>query len=130
LPPWIRESGNIVGKGGRPYTTAIDLEMQITARSELLGKGAQSATGTARKLQDLLRPLPEDTTLNLDTSGRRMPVRAGRSRFKLRTLPVADSARISQGYDQVYALSLPQRDLRCRQNLRSQPCLPQYNRAF
>ena len=66
-------------KDGRLYVTATDLEMQITAYSELPGKEAQSVTVAARKLQHLLRALPEDTTLNVETSGSRMTVRAGRS---------------------------------------------------
>jgi DNA polymerase-3 subunit beta len=99
-------------KDGRLYVTATDLEMQITAHSELPGKEAQSVTVAARKLQDLLRALPEDTTLNVETSGSRMTVRAGRSRFNLQTLPAADYPRIGQAQDQVQALSLPQRDLR------------------
>src|ERR1700704_3258617 len=99
-------------RDGRLYVTATDLEMQITAHSELAGKEAQAVTVAARKLQDLLRALPEDTTLNVETSGSRMTVRAGRSRFNLQTLPAADYPRIGQGQDQVQALTLPQRDLR------------------
>ena len=99
-------------KDGRLYVTATDLEMQITAYSELPGREAQAVTVAARKLQDLLRALPDDSTLNVDTSGSRMTVRAGRSRFNLQTLPAADYPRIGQGQDQVQALALPQRDLR------------------
>ena len=99
-------------KDGHLYVTATDLEMQITAHSDLPGKEAQSVTVAARKLQDLLRALPEDTSLNVETAGSRMTVRAGRSRFNLQTLPAADYPRISPGQDQMQALSLPQRDLR------------------
>src|SRR4029434_698462 len=99
-------------KDGHLYVTATDLEMQITAHSALPGKEAQSVTVAARKLQDLLRALPEETALNVDTAGSRMTVRAGRSRFNLQTLPATDYPRIGQGQDQVQALSLPQRDLR------------------
>jgi hypothetical protein len=42
-------------KDGRLFMTATDLEMQITAHSELAGKQDQSVTVAARKLQDLLR---------------------------------------------------------------------------
>jgi DNA polymerase-3 subunit beta len=97
---------------GRLYVTATDLEMQITAHSELPGHGTQAVTVAARKLQDLLRALPDDATLNVDTSGSRMTVRAGRSRFNLQTLPAADYPKIGAGQEQVQALSLPQRDLR------------------
>jgi len=97
---------------GHLYVTATDLEMQITAHSTLDGKEGQATTVGARKLQDLLRALPDDATLNVDVSSSKMTVRAGRSRFNLQTLPAADYPRITLGTDQLQTLSLPQRDLR------------------
>src|SRR5438477_4489855 len=99
-------------KNGRLFVTATDLEMQITANSELASKQDQAVTVGARKLQDLLRALPEDSSLNVDTAAGKMTVRAGRSRFNLQTLPAADYPRIGLGQDQLQTLSLPQRDLR------------------
>ncbi len=99
-------------RDGRLYVTATDLEMQITAHSELAGKETQAVTVAARKLQDLLRALPDDATLTVEGTGSRMTLRAGRSRFNLQTLPAADYPRIGIGQDQVQALTLPQRDLR------------------
>ena len=97
---------------GRLYVTATDLEMQITAHSELPGKETQATTVAARKLQDLLRALPEDALLTVDGSANRMTLRAGRSRFNLQSLPAADYPRIGVGQDQVQALTLPQREFR------------------
>src|SRR5438045_2870794 len=57
---------------GRLSVTATDLEIQITAQSDVevpaaqSGDTAQAVTLPARKLQDLLRALPEDSQLNLD----------------------------------------------------------------
>jgi len=99
-------------KDGRLNVTATDLEMQITAVSELAGKDGQSTTVGARKLQDLLRALPDDASLNLDAAGSKMTVRAGRSRFNLQTLPAADYPRISLGAEQLQTISLPQKDMR------------------
>ncbi len=99
-------------KDGRLYVTATDLEMQITAHVDLPGKEAQAITVAARKLQDLLRALPDDATLTVDASGSRMTVRAGRSRFNLQTLPAGDYPRIGLGEEQLQTLTLPQRDLR------------------
>src|SRR4029450_7058046 len=117
-------------KDGRLYVTATDLEMQITAHSDLPGKEAQAVTVAARKLQDLLRALPDDATLNVDTSGSRMTVRAGRSGFNLQTLPAADYPRIGHGQDQVQALALPQKDLRgllkSAESARAQQDIPYY----
>ncbi len=97
---------------GRLYVTATDLEMQITAYSELEGKDGQAVTVGARKLQDLLRALPDDAALNIDAASNKMTVKAGRSRFNLQTLPATDYPRISLGTEQLQTLSLPQKDLR------------------
>ena len=99
-------------KDGRLFMTATDLEMQITAHSELAGKQDQSVTVAARKLQDLLRALPDDATLNVDTSASKMTVRANRSRFNLQTLPSGDYPRISIAQEQQQTIKLPQRDFR------------------
>ena len=99
-------------KDGRLYVTATDLEMQITAHSDLPGKEAQATTVAARKLQDLLRALPEDAQLTVDGTPNRMSLRAGRSRFNLQALPAGDYPRISVGQDQVQTLTLPQREFR------------------
>ena len=94
-------------KDGRLNVTATDLEMQITAVSELAGKDGQSTTVGARKLQDLLRALPDDASLNVDATGSKMTVRAGRSRFNLQTLPATDYPRITLGAEQLQTISLP-----------------------
>ena len=99
-------------RDGRLYVTATDLEMQITADSELDGKDGQEVTVGARKLQDLLRALPDDSTLNIDAASNKMTVKTGRSRFNLQTLPAADYPRIRLGTEQLQTLSLPQKDLR------------------
>ena len=99
-------------KDGKLNVTATDLEMQITAVADLPGKDGQATTVGARKLQDLLRALPDDASLNIDVTGSKMTVKAGRSRFNLQTLAAADYPRISLGKEQLQTLSLPQKDLR------------------
>jgi DNA polymerase-3 subunit beta len=99
-------------RDGRLYVTATDLEMQITAHTEWTGRETQSITVGARKLQDLLRALPESSLLNVDTSGSKLTVRAGRSRFNLQALPAGDYPRMGVAQDQQQSLTLPQRDFR------------------
>jgi DNA polymerase-3 subunit beta len=91
-------------RDGKLYVTATDLEMQITAHSDLAGKESQAVTVAARKLQDLLRALPDDTTLNVDVAASKMTVRAGRSRFNLQTLPASDYPRIGLNDEQLQSL--------------------------
>jgi len=99
-------------RGGKLYVTATDLEMQITAVTDLPGKDGQATTVGARKLQDLLRALPDDANVNVDATGGKMTVRAARSRFNLQTLAASDYPRISVGQEQLQTLSLPQREFR------------------
>ncbi len=99
-------------KDGQLHVTATDLEMQITAVAELAGKDGQSTTVGARKLQDLLRALPDDALVNVDATGSKMTVKAGRSRFNLQTLAAGDYPRISLGTEQLQTLALPQKDFR------------------
>jgi DNA polymerase-3 subunit beta len=99
-------------RDGRLFVTATDLEMQITANSELASKQDQSVTVGARKLQDLLRALPEETAINVDTAAGKMTVRAGRSRFNLQTLPAGDYPRIGLSQEQLQTITLPQRDFK------------------
>ena len=99
-------------KDGALEFTATDLEMQITAHSAMDGKDGQSTTVGARKLQDLLRALPDDSTLNIDVGNSKMTVRAGRSRFNLQTLAAGDYPRISLGHEKLQSLSIAQKDLR------------------
>src|SRR5580765_1719739 len=99
-------------KDGKLHVTATDLEMQITAVSDLDGKDGQATTVGARKLQDLLRALPDDAQVNVDAAGSKMTVKAGRSRFNLQTLAAGDYPRISLGTEQLQTLSLPQKDFR------------------
>ena len=99
-------------KDGGLHVTATDLEMQITAVADIPGKDGQATTVAARKLQDLLRALPDGSVLNVEATGNKMTVRAGRSRFNLQTMAAGDYPRISLGTEQLQTLSLPQKDLR------------------
>jgi DNA polymerase-3 subunit beta len=97
---------------GRLQITATDLEIQITASTDLDGSHERAITVPARKLQDLLRALPEDAALSLDATGGKLAVRAGRSRFNLQTLPPDDFPRMALAEAEVQSISLPQRQLK------------------
>jgi DNA polymerase III subunit beta len=99
-------------KNGQLFVTATDLEMQITAHSELGGKQDQAVTVAARKLQDLLRALPDNAVVTVETAASRMTVRAGRSRFNLQTLPAGDYPRISLAQEKKQTIKLPQTQFR------------------
>ena len=74
--------------GGKLSVTATDLEIQISAQSDVdVPEGDPHAiTLPARKLQDLLRALPDDSVLNIDAQASKVIVKAGRSRFNLQSM--------------------------------------------
>jgi DNA polymerase-3 subunit beta len=101
-------------KQGSLLMMATDLEIQVSARMEL-GKGAGEDAGltvSARKLQEILRALPDGTEAALDVQNNRLQVRSGKSRFNLQTLPVADFPAMADPGAAQAKVQLPQKALR------------------
>src|SRR5215218_168096 len=93
---------------------ATDLEIQVLTRCET-GKGGadeQQLTVSARKLQDILRSMPDGTSISLDAQNNRLQVKAGKSRFNLQTLPAADFPLLGDSGAPLATVTLPQKDLR------------------
>lgn len=105
--------GNVLITAGggelRLKTTDLDIEAEAVLP---LPDAELRTTAPAGLLQDILRKLPDgaDVNLALTAHDQRLVVRAGRSRFTLQTMPVADFLDISQG-DYAAAFSLPAAEL-------------------
>ncbi len=69
-------------------------------------------TVSARKLQDILRSLPDKTVVSLDAQEGRLQVKAGKSRFNLQTLPAQDFPKLADGGNGAVSVRLPQKVLR------------------
>ncbi len=81
----IQKRGNTVS------FLATDLEIQVTTASPDTIVGPDfSLTTSAKKLQDILRAIPEHSTVSFEHEDNRLSVKAGRSRFQLQTLPADD----------------------------------------
>jgi len=92
---------------------ATDVEMQLTtSSSSVAGDEDGALTVAARKLQDILRSLPEGIEISLVLDSRRLQLRAGKSRFNLQTLPAEDFPCMSVAEGTSQDLRLTQRDLR------------------
>ena len=101
-------------KQGHLLLMATDLEIQVATRTDL-GKGAGEDMGltvSARKLQDILRALPEGTEAALDVQNNRLQVRSGKSRFNLQTLPPADFPAMADPGAAQAKMTMPQKALR------------------
>jgi len=93
---------------------ATDLEIQVsTVCEDVAGAGEETAfTVSARKLQEILRSLPEGSETMLDLQNSRLQVRAGKSRFNLQTLPATDFPTLAEAGAQLASVRLEQGELR------------------
>lgn len=78
-------------KDGKIHILATDLEIQIHTQGEENDKGNFRLTTNAKKLQDILRALPDGAIVQLEqVDKQRLTLKAGKSRFNLQTLPADD----------------------------------------
>ena len=81
----IRKTGNAL------QLTTSDLEIQIRTTAELGGDtGDFTTTVGARKLIDILRTMPGDQTVSLESAQSKLILKGGKSRFTLQSLPAED----------------------------------------
>ncbi|MEM8597968.1 MAG: DNA polymerase III subunit beta [Pseudomonadota bacterium] len=79
-------------EGGELRLRATDLDIEVIERLPAMVETAGATTASAQLLHDIVRKLPEGAqlTLALDTDSGQLAVTAGRSRFRLATLPRED----------------------------------------
>ena len=107
-------SNVLIEKSGDQLTLlATDIEIQI--RTHTAGTGGPEKTAVtvgARKLQDILRSLPDSAEISLELSDKRLQVRSGKSRFNLQTLPAEDYPRMSQAESEQAGFQLTQKQFK------------------
>ena len=92
--------------------TATDLEVELMADSSIDEvKVPGEITVPGRKLLDICRALPDESTIHLQMDGDRMVVKSGRSRFVLSTLAAADFP-VIEDIEANREISLGQADVR------------------
>ncbi|MCK6404775.1 MAG: DNA polymerase III subunit beta [Rhodocyclaceae bacterium] len=100
-------------KGDQLTLLATDIEIQITTSTQgALGEGDGAVTVGARKLQDILRSLPESAEVSLALDDKRLQVRAGKSRFSLQTLPADDFPRMAIAEGSAQKINVTQKQFR------------------
>ena len=100
-------------QGNRLTFLATDVEIQITTSTEgVQGEGDGAITVGAKKFQDILRSLPENTEVSLMIDDKRLQVRAGKSRFSLQTLPADNFPRMAVASGEVKTFKLSQKAFR------------------
>src|SRR6202051_3258695 len=73
-------------RDNRLRVTGTDLEVELVAAAEVSVQQAGDITVAGRKLLDIVRTLPEKTTVTLTREGEKVVLRGGRTRFSLSSL--------------------------------------------
>ncbi len=77
--------------GIRFITTDLEIQIEAQLKGELqTTSGPDAITISAKKFQEILRAIPDESTVNLDTQENKLLVKANKSRFSLQTLPAQD----------------------------------------
>ena len=103
----IRKTGSNV-----QFTTS-DLEIQIRTSAELDGDvGNFSTTVGARKLIDILRTMPADQSVLLESSQNKVILKGGKSKFTLQTMAAEDFPLVQESPAFGPVFSVPQKTLK------------------
>jgi DNA polymerase-3 subunit beta len=103
----IRKTGNSV------QLTTSDLEIQIRTTVEMDGDaGNFTTTVGARKVIDILRTMPSDQTVSIESSQAKLILKGGKSKFTLQTLPAEDFPLVQEAASFGPVFSVPQKVLK------------------
>ena len=98
---------------GEVQLTTSDLEIQIRTQVDLGGDDAAfSTTVGARKLIDILRTLPSEQLVSLESAQNKLILKGGKSKFTLQTLPAEDFPLVQEAPSFGPAFSVPQKTLK------------------
>ncbi|MGA8515910.1 MAG: DNA polymerase III subunit beta [Burkholderiaceae bacterium] len=99
--------------GDQLQLTTSDLEIQIRTSAQMDGDtGNYSTTVGARKLIDILRTMPSDQTVSIESSASKLVLKGGKSRFTLQTLPAEDFPLVQEAASFGPVFSVPQKTLK------------------
>lgn len=100
--------------GSNIHFVATDLEIQIaTQLTDVNQTGSDIAiTVAAKKLQEILKVLPEGSKVTLDVHESRLLVKVNKSKFTLQTLPAQDFPKVSEQLEQAVKVQIEQDKLK------------------
>ena len=82
---------------GKIRFTATDMEIQITTTIDTKASGGEVSAITVggKKLQEMLRILPEQSKISIEAKENKAQIKTNKSRFSLQTLPAQDFPKLS-----------------------------------
>ena len=101
-------------KHGTIFFTATDLEIQITTSIRINSNDGEDAAITVggKKIQEILRILPDQSKISIDTKENKALIKSNKSRFSLQTLPAQDFPKLSNQLVAAEKIVLSQIELR------------------
>ena len=91
--------------------TGTDLEVEISAQISCKGGDNGEMTVPARKLHDICRALPNESSIDISLEKEKALIKSGKSRFRLLTMPATEFPAIETAQWDT-KISLPQKKLR------------------
>ena len=99
--------------GDQIELTTSDLEIQIRTSAPLNGdSGDFTTTVGARKLIDILRTMPSDQTVSLESSQNKLILKGGKSKFTIQTMAAEDFPLVQTSPSFGPSFTIPQKTLR------------------
>jgi len=99
--------------GAALQLTTSDLEIQIRTTADLDGDGGDfSTTVGARKLIDILRTMPPEQIVSIESSASKLILKGGKSKFTLQTLAAEDFPLVQEAANFGPMFSVPQKTLK------------------
>lgn len=104
----------IENQNGTVRFTATDLEIQITTTVDIGTDNGQSMSVTVggKKLQEILRVLPDQSKVSIEIKENKALIKANKSRFNLQTLPALDYPKLNNQLENARKIVLPQKELK------------------
>ncbi len=104
----------IENQDGKMRFTATDLEIQITTAVDTGTGSSQTSAITVggKKLQEILRVLPDQSKVTIETKENKAQIKTNKSRFSLQTLPAQDFPKLNSQLENARKIVLPQKELK------------------
>ena len=104
---------NVLVKAGKDSIslTATDLEIELVTTLNIVADETGETTVPARKLLDICKALPEESSISVSVDANKAMIKSGRSRFSLSTLPAEDFPALDS-INAVAEFELPQSTLK------------------
>lgn len=99
---------------GKIRFTATDLEIQITTTIDTGSENGQSESFTVngKKLQEILRILPEQSKVTIEVKDNKVQINTNKSRFSLQTLLSQDFPKLNNQLESTKKIVLAQKELK------------------